>query len=37
MGSAAFFNTIYNITVLFQLTFTFIYSIFKNKFLILVK
>ena len=33
----ALFSTIHGLTVLFQLTFTFIYDIFSNKFLISTK
>ena len=37
MGSTAFFGTIHGPAILFQLTFTFIYNTFSNKFLISVK
>ena len=35
--SIVLFDTIMNPTILFQLTFTFIYSIFNNNFSVLVK
>ena len=37
IGSTALFDTIYSPTVLFHLTFTFIYSIFNNKFSVSAK
>ena len=37
MSLIILFDTIHNITILFQLTFTFIYNTFNNNFLILVK
>ena len=37
IGPTALFGTIYDLTILFQLTFIFIYSTFSNKFLILAK
>ena len=37
MGSTVFFGIIHGLTILFQITFTFIYSIFNNNFLILLK
>ena len=37
MNSIGLFDTIHNFTVLFQLTSTFIYSTFSNRFLILTK
>ena len=35
--SIVLFDTIMNPTILFQLTFTFIYSIFSNNFLVLAR
>ena len=37
MGSTVFFGIIHGLTILFQITFTFIYSIFNNNFSILLK
>ena len=37
MSLIILFDTIHDTTVLFQLTFTFIYNTFNNNFLILVK
>ena len=37
MGSTALFDIIYGFTILFQLTFTFMSSIFSKKFSVLAK
>ena len=37
MGSTVFFGIIHGLTILFQITFTFIYSTFNNNFSILLK